>query len=73
MRSEAVPASASSERAAEEALLKVRKSYVLETASRRTGENGRNVCWRRASVKKEPLFESYSPLLEERISKARRK
>ena len=61
MRSEAVPASASSERAAEEALLKVRKSYVLETASRRTGENGRNICWRRASVRKRAGFDSHQP------------
>ena len=38
-RSEAAPASASSERAAGEALLKVRKSYIPETASRGTGEN----------------------------------
>ena len=37
--SEAAPASASSERAAGEALLKVRKSYIPETASRGTGEN----------------------------------
>ena len=37
--SEAAPAPASSERATAETLLKVRKSYISETASRKTGQN----------------------------------
>ena len=37
--SEAAPAPASSERATAETLLKVRKSYISETARRKTGQN----------------------------------
>ncbi|QCP35170.1 hypothetical protein AR1Y2_1716 [Anaerostipes rhamnosivorans] len=33
-------------------------------------ENGRNVCWRRASVKKEPSYDSFSSLLGGGLSRA---